>query len=53
MESPVLECATAFVWGVQWLKLCAKNDKIELNVDFCNKIGEFLQIYDDYINLQS
>ncbi|KAJ3658251.1 hypothetical protein Zmor_010003 [Zophobas morio] len=29
--------ATAFVWGVQWLKLCANNDKIELSADFCDK----------------
>ncbi|XP_063923648.1 terpene synthase-like [Zophobas morio] len=52
-ETPVVEYATAFVWGLLWLKLCAKNDKIELSVDFCDKIGEFLQIYDDYINLHS
>ncbi|XP_063924824.1 terpene synthase-like [Zophobas morio] len=47
------KCTSSFKWGVQWLKLCAKNDTIELSVDLCDKIGEFLQIYDDYINLHS
>ncbi|KAJ3658218.1 hypothetical protein Zmor_009971 [Zophobas morio] len=43
----------AFIWGTQLLKLCAKNVKIEFNPDLCDKMGQFLQIYDDYINLHN
>ncbi|KAJ3658214.1 hypothetical protein Zmor_009967 [Zophobas morio] len=41
------------IWAVQILNLCAKNEKIDFSADLCEKIGQFQQIYDDYINLHN
>ncbi|XP_063924483.1 geranylgeranyl pyrophosphate synthase-like [Zophobas morio] len=43
----------AIIWGVRCLKLCAKNEEIEFGTDLYDKIGQFVQIYGDYINLHN
>ncbi|XP_063908616.1 terpene synthase-like [Zophobas morio] len=41
------------IWSVRLLKLFAKNVEINFSTDFCDKMGQFLQIYDDYLNLHN
>ena len=49
----VVENTDAIIWGVRCLKLCAKNEEIEFGTDLYDKIGQFVQIYGDYINLHN
>ncbi|KAJ3652916.1 hypothetical protein Zmor_018841 [Zophobas morio] len=43
----------ALKWEVQWLKFCAKKEKMEFSEDLYHKMGLVLQLYGDYINLHN
>ncbi|KAJ3653044.1 hypothetical protein Zmor_018962 [Zophobas morio] len=45
--------ASPLFWGIQLLQLFAKNAKIDFIFEIFDKMGHFLQIYDDYINLHN
>ncbi|KAJ3665291.1 hypothetical protein Zmor_000792 [Zophobas morio] len=49
----VQESTSPLIWSVRLLKLFAKNVEINFSTDFCDKMGQFLQIYDDYLNLHN
>ncbi|KAJ3644206.1 hypothetical protein Zmor_026876 [Zophobas morio] len=42
-----------FMWGVRLLEMFAKTKKINFSNEFWDKIGYFIQVYDDYINLHN
>ncbi|XP_063924478.1 terpene synthase-like [Zophobas morio] len=42
-----------FMWGVRLLEMFAKTKKINFSHEFLDKMGYFIQVYDDYINLHN
>ncbi|XP_063915575.1 terpene synthase-like [Zophobas morio] len=48
-----VESTGSLVWVILLLKLFANKQHIEFDINFLDKIGLFIQVYDDYLNLHN